>query len=179
MLLVLVGLSTRTDLAGVSSIVRVLGLKERCYRRLLYVCHSPGLPVERLRACWTGLVLRLFTPMRIGGRLMVIGDGLKVAKEGKKMPAVKKLHQSSANNSKAAYIFGHSLQALGLLARGPLGHLLCVPLTSQIHEGVVFSNRDRRTLLDKFTGLFLTVSGQLERGVLWVLRLASASNSAA
>jgi hypothetical protein len=168
MMLVLAGLSTRTDLAGVSSIVRALGLKERCYRRLLYACHSPGLPVERLRACWTGLVLRLFTPMRIGGRLMVIGDGLKVAKEGKKMPAVKKLHQSSDNNSKAAYIFGLSFQALGLLVRGPLGHLLCVPLTSHIHEGVVFSNRERRTLLDKFTGLFLAISRQLERGVVLV-----------
>jgi len=71
------------------------------------------------------------------------------------MPAVKKLHQSSQNNSKAEYIFGHSFQALGLLAHGPLGQLCCVPLTSRIHEGVVLTNRDRRTLLDKFARLFL------------------------
>jgi hypothetical protein len=79
------------------------------------------------------------------------------------MPAVKKLHQSSENNSKATYIFGHSFQALGLLVCGPLGHLLSVPLTSHIHEGVVFSNRDRRTLLDKpalvKTGVRTAVSG--------------------
>ena len=100
---VLAGLSVRSDRAGVSSVVRVLGLKERCYRRLLWVCHSAGLPLERLRACWTRLVLTLFTPVRLSGRLVVIGDGLKVAKEGKKMPAVKKLHQSSENNSKATY----------------------------------------------------------------------------
>lgn len=168
MTLVLAGLSIRADLAGVSSIVRALGLKEICYRRLLYLCHSPGLPVDRLRACWTRLVVKLFTPRRVGGRLVVIGDGLKVAKEGRKMPAVKKLHQSSANNSKAAYIFGHSFQALGLLVAGPLGHLLCVPLTSHIHEGVVFSNRDRRTLLDKFAHLFLGLAQDLESGVLLV-----------
>ena len=77
-------------------------------------------------------MLKLFRPLRLGGRLLVIGDGLKVAKEGRKMPAVKKLHQSSANNSKATSIFGHSLQALGLLVCGPLGHLLSVPLTSPI-----------------------------------------------
>ncbi len=168
MTLVLAGLSIRADLAGVSSIVRALGLKESCYRRLLYLCHSPGLPVERLRGCWTRLVLQLFTPKRVGGRLVVIGDGLKVAKEGRKMPAVKKLHQSSENNSKAAYIFGHSFQALGLLVAGSLGHLLCVPLTSYIHEGVVFSNRDRRTLLDKFAQLFLGLAKGLEPGVLLV-----------
>ncbi len=49
-----------------------------------------------------------------------------------------------------------------MLARGPLGHLCCVPLTSQIHEGVVFSNRDRRTLLDKFAKLFLSVVSVLK-----------------
>ncbi len=84
------------------------------------------------------------------------------------MPAVKTLHQSPDNNSKAAYIFGHSFQALGLLVAGQLGRLLCVPLTSYIHEGVVFSNRDRRTLLDKFVKLFLGLSKDLEPGVLLV-----------
>ncbi len=169
MVLVLAGLSIRADLAGVSSFVRVLGLQERCYRRLLYLCHTRALALEPLRACWTGLVLKLFTPLRVGGRLVLVGDGLKVAKEGRKMPAVKKLHQSSENNSKAAYIFGHSLQALGLLARGPLGHLCCVPLTSCIHEGVVFSNRDRRTLLDEFAQLFLAVVSGLNLPTLLVV----------
>ena len=130
---------------------------------------SSGLCLERLRAWWTRLALKVFRPLRLGGRLLVIGDGRKVAKEGRKMPAVKKLHQSSANNSKATYLFGHSFQALGLLVCGPLGHLLSVPLTSRIHEGVVFSNRDRRTLLDKFVQLFLAVVGELEAGVLLVV----------
>ena len=161
MSLVLAGLSIRADLAGVSSIVRVLGLESKVYRRLLHLFHTPGLDLDKLTGAWTELVLRLFTPLRMNDRLVLIGDGLKVAKEGQKMPAVKKLHQSSQNNSKPAYIFGHSFQALGLLAQGPLGHLCCIPLTSRIHEGVVFSNRDRRTLLDKFVTLFLDVVNAL------------------
>jgi hypothetical protein len=165
---VLAGLSIRTDLAGVSSIVRALGLEASGYRCLLYVWHPPGLHLEVLSAYWVRLVLKLFTPLRLGGRVVMIGEGLKVGKEGKTMPAVKKLHQSSANNSKAPYIFGHSFQALGLLACGPLGQLLCVPLISRSPEGVVFSNRDRRTLLDKVVELFLTVVEELERGVLLV-----------
>ncbi len=169
MTLVLAGLSIRADLAGVSSMVRALGLEAKCYRRLLHVFHSPGLSLNTLTDTWTELVLRLFTPLRVGNRVVLIGDGLKVAKEGKKMPAVKKLHQSSQNNSKPDYIFGHSFQALGLLARGPLGQLCCVLLTSRIHEGLVFSNRDRRTLLDKFVALFLGVARGLDHPTLLVV----------
>jgi len=40
-----------------------------------------------------------------------------------------------------------------------------VPLTSRIHEGVVFSNRARRTLSDQFAPLLLTVVAEREQGV--------------
>ncbi|ASJ73893.1 transposase [Granulosicoccus antarcticus] len=43
---------------------------------------------------------------------------------------------------------GHSTQAISTLARAA-DSLLAVPLDIQIHEGVIFSNRDKRTLLDK------------------------------
>ncbi|MDQ2695514.1 MAG: transposase [Pseudomonadota bacterium] len=169
LVLLLAGLSIRGDLAGVSSVIRALGLKGAAYRRLLALCHSPALDLKRLTVCWTALVWRLFTPLRLGGRRVLVGDGLKVAREGKKMPAVKKLHQSSQNNSKAEYIFGHSFQALGLLAQGPNGHLCCVPLSSRIHEGLVFSNRDRRTLLDKFVALFLGLAQGVDETLLLVV----------
>jgi len=63
------------------------------------------------------------------------------------MPAVKSLHQQSASNSKPEFIMGHSFQAISLLVQGASGHVAAVPLTSRIHEGLVFSNRDSRTLL--------------------------------
>ena len=53
---------------------------------------------------------------------------------------------------------GHSFQTLGLLVRGAVGQFFCVPLVSRIHEGLVWSNRDKRTLLDKLVGLFLQVA---------------------
>lgn len=43
---------------------------------------------------------------------------------------------------------GHSFQAVGILV-GALKSVFSVPLVSRIHEGVVVSNRDKRTLLDK------------------------------
>jgi len=103
--------------------------------------------------------LGCFRPLTWNGRLVFLADGLKIPKEGRKMPAVKKLHQESADNTKPAFIFGHSFQAVVLLAKGLLGQPFAVPLASRIHEGVVFSNADRRTLLDRLAALFLEVVG--------------------
>jgi hypothetical protein len=47
---------------------------------------------------------------------------------------------------------GHSMQAVGLLVHAA-SSVFCVPLAVRIHEGLVWSNRDKRTLLDKMLGL--------------------------
>lgn len=162
MCLALAGFCLRTDRAGVSSWMRALSLHEKAYPRLLHLCHSPALDVERLTACWVRRVLTRFTPVTAAGMTVWVGDGLKASKEGRKMPAVKKLHQQSAHNSKPEYIFGHSFQSIGLLVTGALGAVFAVPLSSRIHEGVVFSHRDRRTLLDQFVQLFLPLAAVAE-----------------
>ncbi len=87
---------------------------------------------------------------------MLVGDGIKVAKPGKKMPAVKKLHQESESNSKPEFIMGHSCQAAGILVQG-LQSVAAIPLAARIHGGLVFSNRDKRTLLDKMIELLGTL----------------------
>jgi hypothetical protein len=147
------GLTVRTDLLGVSSIVRVLALKPLLYDRLLDHFHSTAVKADALVALWTRVVLRLFpAALRVNGRLVLVGDGIKAAKRGSKMPAVKLLHQQSDSNSKPEYIMGHSLQALSILI--PAGDsVLAVPLAMRIHEGLIWSNRDKRTLLDKMLAL--------------------------
>ena len=72
------------------------------------------------------------------------------------MPAVKKLHQESESNTKPEYIFGHSCQVIALAVRAARG-CFAMPLAGGIHEGVVFSNRDRRTQLDKLAAMLLAL----------------------
>lgn len=168
MVVVLLGVSVRPELAGVTSIVRVLDVAPACYLRLLALFHSRGLKLPALTALWVRWCRQAFTPIQVGSSLLCLADGLKVAKEGRKMPAVKKLHQSSDNNSKPPFIFGHSLQVLCLLAGGPTGHATAVPLAAGIHEGVVWSNRDQRTLLDKLVLLFLPVAQTLGAPVILI-----------
>ncbi len=148
MVLFLAGITVRADLAGVTSIVRALGLLPTCYDRILDLLHSPALHLETLTRLWCGLVFEQSGIQRFNGRPVLVGDGIKVAKSGKKMPGVKKLHQSSESNTKPEYIFGHSCQAVAVLMRAA-SSVFAVPLACRIHEGVVTSNRDRRTLLDK------------------------------
>jgi len=151
------GLTVRPELLGVTSIVRALCLKPVFYDRLLDHFHSASVKPDVLAALWTRLVLKLFpAPVRINGRLVLVGDGIKAAKRGKKMPGVKMLHQQSESN-KAEYIMGHSLQAICLLVQAA-ETVFAVPLAMRIHEGIVWSNRDQRTLLDKMLALLGVVS---------------------
>src|SRR5213078_4672895 len=107
----------------------------------------PGSRQAHLRLVRTGLPPRPGI-LRVNGRPVLVGDGIKVAKAGRKMPAVKKLHQQCESNNKAEYIFGHSCQAVAVLTQA-LSSVFALPLACRIHEGTVFSNRDHRTLLDK------------------------------
>src|ERR1700693_53046 len=156
LVVVLAGLCLRPDLAGVTSLVRALGLSDASYYCLLHFFHSPALDVEQLTRLWQLTLQRLFGRrlVRVNGRAVVLVDGLKRPKEGKKMPGVKSLHQESRCNAKASFIMGHSLQAVALLVQAA-GVCLAVPVAARIHEGVVWSARDRRTLLDKLSGLLL------------------------
>ncbi len=149
MALCLAGMTTRKELLGVTSTVRALGLEPACYDRLLDFFHSPALDLSKLTRIWCALVFRLNPGiLRVNGRAVLVGDGLKVAKAGRKMPGVKKLHQQSESSTKPEFIFGHSCQAVAVLTQA-LASVFALPLACRIHEGTVFSNRDKRTLLDK------------------------------
>jgi hypothetical protein len=77
---------------------------------------------------WWHIVRQRCPLPKIDGRLLLAGDGIKICKEAKKMPAVKRLHQESDNSSKAPYIYGHHWGVIGVLAGWVKKNLLCSPL---------------------------------------------------
>ena len=155
---IVVGMMVRSELRGVTSIVRALSLRPNHYYSLRKNFHSTAIELGRLTVLWAQAVLRILTnPVRVNGHLVLVGDGIKVAKRGKKMPAVKLLHQQSNCSTKPEYIMGHSLQAIALLVNAA-SSVFAVPLAIRIHEGLVWSNRDHRTLLDKMLNLIQTLT---------------------
>jgi hypothetical protein len=148
----------RSDLLGVTSIIRALNLRPKLYDPLRKHFHSSAIKLDQLAVVWTRTVQRLFSnPVRFNGRLVLVGDGIKIPKRGKQMPGVKLLHQQSNCSTKPEYIMGHSLQAVALLVHAA-SSFFAVPLALRIHEGLVWSNRDQRTLLDKMLGLIETLT---------------------
>jgi len=132
--------------------VRAFGLKTPLYDRLLDFFHTRALEPDRLARRWTAMVLRAFPDLlRASGRLVLLADGIKVPKAGRKMPSVKRLKQVESN-TKPEFIFGHSCQAISAVA-GSGSSAFAVPLSARIHEGLIFNNRDRRTLPRKLVSL--------------------------
>jgi len=168
LVLVLVGFSIRPECAGVTSFIRAVFLERGLYQGFLHFFnYSTSLDLLYLTQVWCRQVHRIFPVLRVGKYDVYVADGLKVAKEGKKMPGVKKLHQASENNSKASYIMGHSFQTVALLVGTAGGHVAAVPLISRIHEGLVWFPGDRRSLLDKLAAMFLeTVATNSRPGLL-------------
>ncbi len=160
-LLVLVAFAVRKDLFGVTSFVRALGLSDQCYERLLHFFHSDAVKLDQLTELWLSLIMKFFPVHYVNGSPVLLLDGIKNAKEGLKMPGVKFLHQQSESNTKPQYIMGHSFQAFGVLCQ-VRGYFFCVPVCARIHEGIVRSNRDKRTLIDKANEMLAAICQDLK-----------------
>jgi len=153
---VLIGFTIKFDFLGVTSIARGVGLLPNYYTCMLHLFNSSAVDLSHLQQLWIELVFSQFSGIvRVNGRVVIVGDGIKIGKEGKKMPGVKLLHQDSESNSKAEYIMGHSLQVVAVLAQG-LSSYFAIPLLGQIHEGIrLHCGQNGRTLLDKMFDLLL------------------------
>lgn len=177
MVVVLIGLSIRADLAGVTSFVRALGLAPGCYPRVLHLFHSRAIKLDRLTELWVRWCRRTLPLVTVGSHLVCIADAVKIPKEGRKMPAVKKLHQLSQTNSKPPFIYGHSFQAVSALVCTAGGYFAAVPLAARIHEGLVRPDEHKRTLLEKLLMLFRPIAAVLDAPVILVADSAYASGS--
>jgi len=154
MIAVLAAFSMRREIVGVTSFIRCLALEGNCYYLLLHFFHSNAVSLPELTRLWVKLCFRLFDPFMyvLNDRIVVLVDGLKIPKEGRKMPAVKLHHQESQSNSKPEYIMGQYFECISLLI-GAIGRHFAIPLVSRIHGGVVFAEHDSRTLLDMVISL--------------------------
>ncbi len=147
MVVCLMGMTVRTDLMGVSSIVRALGLVPSCYGRILDFFHSPALRCPHAALARPGLqTTRRGAPGPAAQYSSERVSGLPQVRQ--KDTGCQETPSTVRSQHQPQYIFGHSRQAVAVLMRAAQG-VFAVPLTCRIHEGIVFSNRERQRLLDK------------------------------
>lgn len=115
--------------------IRALLLDHGCYEPMLHFFRSKAYTTQALREKWYSLVLEKAPILKVGGRPVLAGDGVKQSKEGRFMPGVKKLHQESEDSSKGEYIFGHMFGAVGVMV-GTMQNYFCLPLRMSIQDGV-------------------------------------------
>jgi len=133
--IMIVGFYLCTDYEGLTSVVRWLSLRPSCYECLTHFFYATSWSLDTLMPAWITWVQTMCPVLSVHGRPLLIGDGIKVAKEGRKMPAVKALHQESGNNSQKATIWGHHVGVVGV-ATGTVKKICCTPLRADLHEGV-------------------------------------------
>jgi len=131
---IVVGLMVRTDHLGVTSVIRALCLSVN-YVLLIDFFRSEAWTLEGLIDRWCRTVVKLAPLARHNGAIIMVGDGVKQGKEGRKMPGVKRMHQESENTSKASYIFGHLFGGIGVVAESGAKRY-CIPLALLLQDGV-------------------------------------------
>jgi hypothetical protein len=132
--IIVVGMLLRTEMRGITTIIGCLGLEPGCYETMLHFFRSKAYDLEQVKRKWQSIVLEHIEPIMMDGYMMLIGDHIKVSKEARHMPGVKKLHQDSENAGKAEYIFGHQHGMLGILAEGKTYQ--CIPLDIELQDGI-------------------------------------------
>lgn len=131
--IVILGLLVRWDTHGVTSIIRCLIIDPTHYQSILHFFRSSW-DLKDLTNAWITLLLCHCEPIKIADQMILLGDGIKVAKEANRMPGVKKLYQQSDNSSKPPFIYGHHFGVLSLVI-GAKDKLFGLPIVAEIHEG--------------------------------------------
>jgi len=151
--LLLWGVIVTTQAPAVTSYVNALGLSEGYYHQALHWFESKAFRVDDLCARWGKWLQEHPNRHTLKGQRVYVGDGVKVSKEGRKMPGVKRLHQESEDVSKPEWIRGHYFSAVSqLLGAGEA--LFATPVMLKLHDGIegVNSKADG-TLVDKMASL--------------------------
>ena len=129
------GLMLRSDKLGVTSVIRDLALSPGCYESMLHFFRASSWSLDSIRKRWFSAVMEYAPLYKEGGLHVLVGDGVKQSKEGRRMPSLKKLFQKSENSAKPEYIHGHMFGDPGILA-GCTRNWACIPLSIRLHDGL-------------------------------------------
>ncbi len=143
------GMLVRPRMAGVSAVVASVGLGPDQYRNALHFFRSKAVEPLRIARVWLDF-LRDEHPHSptLEDKPVFIADGIKVPKEGRRMPGVKRHHQESSNVKKPEYIVGHYFNVLAVLV-GSLDQVRAACLRAEIHDGVVEPDEPDATILTR------------------------------
>ena len=126
---------------GIQALVNCLNLYDPAYYSMDGMFRSDAISLPKLREEWLRTIVSMTNPLLIGGKFLLIGDGVKKPKEGRQMPGVCRLHNNSDTQSKPTSYHGIQGGAIGILVKGPDGcpnpnEVYCVPISMELMYGL-------------------------------------------
>ena len=132
---IVIGLMIRTDILGLTSIIRDLNIDGSLYEAMIHFFYSKAWCLENLRKTWIHVTRKHAPLIMVNGCYVLPADGVKQSKEGRFMPGVKKLVNESENSATPSYMHGSMFGSIGVLA-GNSEKKFCIPLWTDLHDGV-------------------------------------------
>ena len=132
-LVLVIGFITRNDLQGVTSVISDLRLNPSLYHTMLHFFRSTAYKLKDLYDKWIKIAIKHGAFVMIAERVVLLGDHIKISKEGRHMPGIQTLHQESNNSAKPKFIEGHTFaQISAVITNGQVSRSL--PLMTQRQE---------------------------------------------
>jgi hypothetical protein len=101
--IVIVGFILRPDIRGITSVISVLRINPAHYTSLLKFFRSTTFDLDTLYRKLITVAVNILPPQTVNRRVILIGDHIKISKEGLRMPAIEKLFQQSQNSGKGGH----------------------------------------------------------------------------
>jgi hypothetical protein len=115
---ILVGFIIRSDMRGVSSVISALRMKPKHYTALLKFFRSNAFDINSLYQKLITVFMKILPPETVNGNVILVGDHIKISKEGRGMPAIEKPRQESQNSGKGTFIEGHLFGFISMIIPG-------------------------------------------------------------
>jgi len=114
---------------------------ELSYYSLDRMFHSDAINLSKLRHQWLDVIVSQTKPLKYCARSILVADGVKKPKDGRRMPGVTRLHNNSDTQSKPTSYHGIQGGAIGILVQGPEGcanprEVYCVPISMELMYGL-------------------------------------------
>lgn len=105
--ILILGFMIRSGKRGITQVISALRLRPELYHTMLHYFRSNAYTTDALYKKWIQVANDNNPFTKVAGRIVLLGDHIKIAKEGRRMPGIQILHQDSQNSGKGEYIEGH------------------------------------------------------------------------
>ena len=105
--IIVMGFIVRRGDRGITLVISALKLDPELYHTMLHFFRSKAYEVGCLYERWIEVAQREIEFVKVAGRVILLGDHIKIPKEGRRMPGIQIVHQESENSGKGEYIEGH------------------------------------------------------------------------